>query len=276
LKETNKMSKKIYYLSSEVDPFSNTYSLSEFSQKVCSRLHDIEDFDIRLNQPKYGYISERKYILREVIRLRDMLIEFNSGEDSVNLKSAFIPNSRVQIYFTESEKHFKPLMELLYKSKNGRYYKDNDLKFSFFCKVALETIKRLFWQPDIIVCNDWQMSMLPILLKKIYKNDEYYKNIKTVFFLHSIDENRVYSNESYKYVGLDGESSEIDNLEQAILHSDYLVIVDDEKKNLSKQFKKHKKLFNAHKKTKTMYLTVPEKSKWSDVSKKIETLLRKI
>jgi len=270
------MSKKIYYLSSEVDPFSNTYSLSEFSQKVCSRLHDIEDFDIRLNQPKYGYISERKYILREVIRLRDMLIEFNSGEDSVNLKSAFIPNSRVQIYFTESEKHFKPLMELLYKSKNGRYYKDNDLKFSFFCKVALETIKRLFWQPDIIICNDWQMSMLPILLKKIYKNDEYYKNIKTVFFLHSIDENRVYSNESYKYVGLDGGSSEIDNLEQAILHSDYLVIVDDEKKNLSKQFKKHKKLFNAHKKTKTMYLTVPEKSKWSDVSKKIETLLRKI
>ena len=70
--------------------------------------------------------------------------------------------------------------------------------------------------------------------------------------------------------------SEIDNLEQAILHSDYLVIVDDEKKNLSKQFKKHKNLFNAHKKTKTMYLTVPEKSKWSDVSKKIETLLRKI
>ena len=270
------MSKKIYYLSSEVDPFSNTYSLSEFSQKVCSRLHDIEDFDIRLNQPKYGYISERKYILREVIRLRDMLIEFDTGEDSVNLKSAFIPNSRVQIYFTESEKHFKPLVELLYKSKNGRYYKDNDLKFSFFCKVALETIKRLFWQPDIIVCNDWQMSMLPILLKKIYKNDEYYKNIKTVFFLHSIDENRVYSSESYKYVGLDEGSSEIDNLEQAILHSDYLVIVDDEKKNLSKQFKKHKNLFNAHKKTKTMYLTVPEKLKWSDVSKKIETLLRKI
>ena len=60
------MSKKIYYLSSEVDPFSNSYSLAEFSSKICSRLHDIEDFDIRLNQPKYGYISERKYILREV------------------------------------------------------------------------------------------------------------------------------------------------------------------------------------------------------------------
>jgi len=110
------MSKKIFYLSSEVEPFSNTYSLSQFSQKVCSKLHNIPDFDIRLNQPKYGYISERKYILREVIRLRDMLIDFSDGQDSVNLKSAFIPNTRVQIYFTESEKYFKPTIELLYKA----------------------------------------------------------------------------------------------------------------------------------------------------------------
>ena len=125
------MAKKIFYLSSEVKPFSNTYSLSEFSQKLTTRLHNIDDFDIRLNQPKYGYISERKYILREVIRLKDMLIDFNNGEDSVNLKSAFIPNTRVQIYFTESEKYFKSSCELLYKSKNGRVYKDNHLKFAF-------------------------------------------------------------------------------------------------------------------------------------------------
>ena len=270
------MPKKIYYLSSEVDPFSNTYNLSQFSKKVCSRLHDIQDFDIRLNQPKYGYISERKYILREVIRLRDMLIEFSDGEDSVNLKSAFIPNTRVQIYFTESEKYFKPLTELLYKSKNGRVYKDNDFKFAFFCKVALETIKRLFWQPDIIICNDWQTSLLPILLKKGYKDDEYYKNIKTVFILHSIDENRFCSNLSHEYVGLDSISSKVDNLELAIMNSDYLIVIDDEKKNLSKQFKKDKVLFSAHKKTKTLYLEASSKTKWSEVSKKIETLLRKI
>ena len=103
------MSKKVYYLSSEVQPFSDTYGLSEFSKKICSRIHDLPDFDIRLNQPKYGYISERKYILREVIRLKDMLIEFSTEEELVNLKSAFIPNTRVQIYFTESENHFHEL-----------------------------------------------------------------------------------------------------------------------------------------------------------------------
>ena len=270
------MPKKIYYLSSEVEPFSSTYSLSQFSKKVCSKLHDIPDFDIRLNQPKYGYISERKYILREVIRLKEMLINFSSGDESVNLKSAFIPNTRVQIYFTESEKYFKPTTELLYKSKNGRAYRDNGHKFAFFSKVSLETITRLFWQPDIIVCNDWQMSFLPILLKEKYKNLDYYKNIKTVFILHSINDYRYFSGDSYNYIGLEAPSSNVDNLELAIKYSDYLVVVDDEKKNISKLFKKNKKLLDAHKKTKTLFLEVSSKSKWSEIAKKIETLLRKI
>jgi len=276
LKGTNNMPKKIYFLSSEVEPFSSTYSLAQFSQKLGSKLHDIPDFDIRLNQPKYGYISERKYIIREVIRLRDMLIDFDNGKDSVNLKSAFIPGTRVQIYFTESEKYFKPIIELLYKSKNGRVHKDNDFKFAFFSKVALETIKRLFWQPDIIVCNDWQMSFLPILLKNNYNDNEYYKNIKTVFILHSINEHRYHSDASHHYIGLDTSSSKIDNLELAIKYSDYLIVVDDEKKNMSKLFKKNKNLFDVHKKTKTLYLEVPSKPKWSEISKKVETLLRKI
>ena len=33
-----------------------------------------KDIDIRLAQPKYGYISDRRYILRDVIRLKEMEI----------------------------------------------------------------------------------------------------------------------------------------------------------------------------------------------------------
>ena len=270
------MSKKVYYLSSEVQPFSDTYGLSEFSKKICSRIHDLPDFDIRLNQPKYGYISERKYILREVIRLKDMLIEFSTEEELVNLKSAFIPNTRVQIYFTESEKYFKPVTELLYKAKNGRPYSNNSEKFAFFAKVALETITRLFWKPDVIVCNDWQMSFVPILLKQQYKNIEFYKDIKTVFILHSIDDYRYFSSSSYKYLGIDSDSDAVDNIELAIKYSDYLIVIDNEKKEISKLFKKNKKLVDAHKKTKTKFLNISSTSKWSEVSKEVETLLRKI
>ena len=267
---------KIYYLSSEVEPFCGTYSLSSFSKKLCSKLHNIEDFDIRLNQPKYGFISERKYILREVIRLRDMNIDFSTGETLVNLKSAFIPDTRVQIYFTESDDFFKPCTELLYKSKNGRACKDNDFKFAFFSKVALESIKRLFWQPDIIICNDWQMSFLPRLLKEKYKDFEFYQNIKTVLILHSINDFRFASSASYEYLDLKPQSEKVDNLEEAIKFSDYLVVVNSEGNDVKSEFNKNKNLLNASRKTKTIYLDTSSTKKWSEISKKVETFLRKI
>ena len=67
---------KLYYLTAEVAPFSETYQLASFSRKFTNSLNLKTDVDIRVSQPKYGFISERKYILREVIRLKDIPIIF--------------------------------------------------------------------------------------------------------------------------------------------------------------------------------------------------------
>ena len=42
--------------------------------------------------------------------------------------------------------------------------------FSLFSLSLLESFKKLFWYPDIIICNDWQTSILPILLKNNYSD----------------------------------------------------------------------------------------------------------
>lgn len=185
---------KIYYLSSEVSPYANTSNLSKFSKEYTTFLNEKKEIEIRLMQPKYGFISERKYILREVIRLKELKINYLDKEYLINIKSAFIPNTRVQIYFLEYDNYYFELPELLYKSRNGRFYKDNDEKFSFFCEVALETLKRLYWVPDFIVCNNWQTSITPLLLKQKIKNDPLLKDVKVVFFIHEINNNYNFSN----------------------------------------------------------------------------------
>ena len=76
---------KLYYLSAEVAPFSETYELASFSRKITSKLHDKMDIDIRVSQPKYGYVSARKYILREVIRLKDISVFFNNEKHIINM-----------------------------------------------------------------------------------------------------------------------------------------------------------------------------------------------
>ena len=76
---------KVFFLSSEIEPFSSTYSLSNFSFNFGLEMKNNKDVDIRMCQPKYGYISERKYILREVIRLKEVPIKFNKKNKIIKL-----------------------------------------------------------------------------------------------------------------------------------------------------------------------------------------------
>ena len=193
---------KVFFLSSEIEPFSNTYSLSNFSFKFGLEIKKDKSVDIRMCQPKYGYISERKYILREVIRLKDLEIDFNQGQRIANLKSAFIPQSRVQVYFMEDEIFFQSSNELLYKSKNGRFLADNHIGFAFFCKTVLFSLKKLFWAPEVMVSNDWQMSFIPILGKRFFSQDEFYKNIKYVHIIHSYNDWIAFSQDSFNSLDL--------------------------------------------------------------------------
>ena len=84
-----------------------------------------ENYDIRISQPKYGFISERKYILREVIRLKEVPVNFNDSKRILSIKSAFIPGTRVQVYFVLDKDYFSNTNPLIYKSKNGQFIKDN-------------------------------------------------------------------------------------------------------------------------------------------------------
>ena len=233
---------KIYYLSSEISPFSNTYQLSKFSKELNSLLNESKDIDIRLIQPKYGYISERKYILREVIRLKDLTVNFQNNEHNVNLKSAFIPNTRVQLYFMEHQEYFSNIAELLYKSRNGRLYNNNHEKFTFFTKVVLESLQKLFWYPDLIICNDWQMSMLPIIFDKHFKKLEQFKNTKIISMFHSYNEMYKYPNSIFKDLDLDYNSKKKgqNTLELAFEYSDFIYFFDND--DFMKKINKNKNI----------------------------------
>lgn len=234
---------KIYHLTSELFPYVHSSSLSEFSKSISIFLNDQENFDMRTIHPKYGFISERKYILREVIRLKDMEINYGGKIKLTNIKSAFIPNTRSQIYFLEHNDYYKDLPDLLYKSRNGRVYKDNEEKFSFFCEASLETLKKLFWVPDVIIFNDWQTSILPLLLKKKIKNDPWFKNIKTVFFLHDNSSHFDFSNKLFDKLGLDYNKRKKNQnlLEMAINNSNFTFVFNDLKDKKITSLLKNKK-----------------------------------
>jgi starch synthase len=272
---------KLYYLSAEVAPFSETYELASFSRKITSKLHDKEDLDIRVSQPKYGYVSERKYILREVIRLKDIPVIFNEEKHVINMKSCFIPETRVQVYFVENNPLYKILPDLIYKARNGRIFSDIDEKFAFFALSAIDTLTSLFWAPDIFICNDWQTSFVPILLRERFKQEEFYSNMKSVYIIHSINDYRKYSKHTYDMLGLTpGESGElVDNHICAIENADLTIAMNYESSNLMENMKKQKKLFAAFESNNSMIIDIPKKSNrevWKETANTIESVCKKL
>jgi len=274
----NSQRKKILFLTSEIAPFNSTYQLAEFSKKIPMIMNEKENIDIRISQPKYGFISERKYILREVIRLKDVPVHFDGKDRNVSIKSAFIPNTRVQVYFVLDNDYFSKVNPLIYKSKNGQFIKNNFEKYSMFCLSLLESFKKLFWYPDIIICNDWQTSILPILLKEKYSDNDNYNKIKTINFIHSITNDRKIDFDFFKKFDLDIKFRKgMDVLSESMNFFDLNVLLDSKNKSLLSKINKNKALSSNYKKSKSINFIYPDdNNSWLKISDKIDSLISKL
>ena len=272
---------KLYYLTAELAPFCETYQLASFSRKLTNRLHLKTDIDIRVSLPKYGFISERKYILREVIRLKDIPVSFNNEKHIINMKSAFIPETRVQVYFIENNSLYKELTDLIYKARNGRVFSDIDARFSFFNKAALDTLQSLCWTPDIIICNDWQVSLIPTLLKEQFIQEDFYSNIKSVYVIHSINNYRKFSKSTYNMLNIEPYQcgKQIDNHIKAMEHADLTIALNYESEKLMDKLKNQKTLLDKFESTNHIIIDVPKKTNsedWENIANTIESACRNL
>ncbi len=192
----------ILFVSSEVDPFAKTGGLADVSSALPKAIKDL-GHEIRIMMPRYRFIGERKYRLHDIIRLKDIPIPIGSNSALGNVKSSFISNlkDKVQVYFLDNEEYFG--RDGIYQSPSTKKdYKDNDERFIFFCRGVLETLKRLGWQPDIIHCNDWQTGLIPAYLKTLYKDDSFFKNVRSVFTIHNMAYQGSFPAESFVKTGL--------------------------------------------------------------------------
>jgi len=224
---------KVLFVSSEVTPFARTGGLGDVSSSLPKYLKDA-GHDIRIVMPKYKFISERKYILRDVIRLRDIEVPMGNDVLLTSVKSAFLPNSKVQIYFVYHENYFQ--REGLYiDPKKNKDYPDNAERFSFFSKSALEILKTLHWQPDIIHCNDWQTALIPYFLKTVYANDPFFEHIRSLLTIHNLAFQGIFEKDILPFLGVDADGfskkhplefwGKINYLKAGILSADLLSTV---------------------------------------------------
>ena len=91
-------------------------------------------------------------------------------------------------YFLDNEQYF--LRPALYG------HIDDGERFGFFSRAIVRMLPHLEFWPDVIHCNDWQTSLVPIYLKDDGVREERFRSIKTVLSVHNIEYQGRYGKET--------------------------------------------------------------------------------
>jgi starch synthase len=91
-----------------------------------------------------------------------------------------------------------------YFDREGIYmYPDDADRFIFYCRAALESLKHLDWQPDVIHCHDWHTAIVPNWLNTIYKNDPFFANVVTIYTIHNLAYQGIFGYRVLEIAGID-------------------------------------------------------------------------
>lgn len=173
--------KRILFISQEIYP----YMAEETPMRMlCRQLPEYfqgHGFETRTFMPKFGEINERRNQLHEVIRLSGMNLIIEESDHPLLIKVASIQSARIQIYFIDNDDLFHRRKGVA--DQNGVEYPDNDDRVIFYARGVIETVKKLRWTPDIIVCSGWMGALAPLYLKKAYSDEPFFAHSKIVLML---------------------------------------------------------------------------------------------
>ena len=176
---------KILMVTSEAAPFAKTGGLADVLGSLPNALIK-QGAEVRVIMPKYGTISSK---LRESIVYKSFIYVY-VGWRKLYCGIEEASYNGVTYYFIDNEYYFN--RESLYG------FGDEGERYAFFCRAVLDAIPQLDYTPDILHCHDWQTGMVPVLLEAQYRQQEFYRNIKTVFTIHNLKYQGIYGIDQMK------------------------------------------------------------------------------
>jgi starch synthase len=174
-------STKVLYISQEITPYLPDTEMSVISRYLPQKIQE-KGKEIRTFMPRFGCINERRNQLHEVIRLSGMNLIIDDTDHPLIIKVASIQAARMQVYFIDNEDYFQ--RKFILTDESEQEFPDNDERAIFFSRGVLETVRKLRWAPDIVHYHGWFSSLVPLYLKKAYKDDPLFNRCKIIYSIY--------------------------------------------------------------------------------------------
>lgn len=188
---------RVLFATFELAPFTKVGGLADVMGSLPKYLQ-ADDMEMAIFTPLIGSIDRKKYNIQDIPNSQ-LCLHFGYAQYVFTLKMCKLPNTNINVFFIDNPKFFS-CFNVVYPSGIDSWYEQE--RFITFSKAILEYARLLNFKPDIIHCNDWHTSMIPVWLKSSYKNDEFYKNTKTVFSIHNLAYQGKYFPEVLDFAGI--------------------------------------------------------------------------
>jgi starch synthase len=184
---------KVLYLSAEVVPFAKTGGLADVAGALPLAIRAM-GHDIRVCMPRYGRVDVEKFGLTRLVEGVSVPMDERTEEATILQGHIGSGPAQTPIWFVDNARFF---------DRQGIYmYPDDAERFIFFSRAALETCRKLNWQPDVIHCNEWHTALVPNWLKAVYKDDPFFAGTATVYTAHNLEYQGVFGYRVLEIAGL--------------------------------------------------------------------------
>jgi len=127
-----------------------------------SRELEIRGHSVEIILPKYDCLRyDRIWGLQPVFN--DLWVPWYEGSIHCTVFFGFVQGRKCFFIDAHGDHNF---------FNRGTFYgqRDDDQRFAFFCRAALEFMLKAGKYPDVIHCHDWQTGLVPVLLYEMYQH----------------------------------------------------------------------------------------------------------
>lgn len=215
---------RILFVSSEVAPFAKTGGLADVASAL-PRALAASGHDVRVVMPCYDLVDEAAHCLSPG---EPAELTFRVGRRTIEAGIRQAGDGGATVHLVD--------VPSLYR--RARLYTDDPdepLRFAVLQRAALELCLGWAWPPDIVHCNDWQTSLIPVYLQTAFRYEPLFERTRTVLTIHNLGYQGAFGAEAIDEVGLDWDTDRfhrdhlaegwISFLETGIIHADALTTV---------------------------------------------------
>jgi starch synthase len=165
---------RVAILTSEAVPFAKTGGLGDVAGALPKALIATGEVDASLFMPLYEQTN--RALLKELL-FDNLEVEWTGGNRYVRV---FLSEDTIgaPVFLIDAPEYF---------ARPSVYgYRDDHIRYAFFCRAALALLKRLGRPPDIVHGNDWPcgFAIAELRARRVY--DDFYKATRTLFSIHNL------------------------------------------------------------------------------------------